>query len=571
MLKLLTIILMVVAGSLSALAAESDERWRVPDSALTVVVREVGSTGEMADASQWFLRRGGSADMPALKRFGEIAAFSEPAHLTPFRFHEMGKTVLEELRALSAEDVRSAIAAAEAASGGSPENLPSVAIRERNVVANYILHHLAALHLADQAAVSADRRPILLESALAYEAKAQGFLMDAFSPGHMRVPMGGILRWVHVANTEAAHSFYSHDGLFVVNSRGDFWQAFGDGVTQWYAPTWDHVMEACCVSLRELFFLYGYRRDSLQVPDTLERALGNPGAAAANWLAIEPGEFYYVRAMLPSLMLFPFPVSATWSVRTTETDSHGYRIRKQYPQIKDSGVEAGFHDTTLTGPSRELLYSWDALPPWMLPEAWLPGQYLGERKIRVLANSEKLALESILIKSDTVVTSVPYYQELDYPPSYAGIVTSWGAGGVRVSGSPAGMVTASVGYSPHWGFLPEALGKFHVSGAVEIQGSVNRSERMLVSGKVGFTLPLSLFGLGPDSPVWFLHGVRLEAGHTEGFKALGHYRGPVLCVGLESATKSLGFTYAGILLRPRLEVHYLQERVLTIAIELVII
>lgn len=571
MLKRTTAILMLAAGAQSALAVESDERWRVPDSALAVVVREVGSTGAMAEASLWFLRSAGFAEMPALKRFGEIAAFSAPAHLTPFRFHEVGKSVLEQLRSLGAEDVRSAIAAAQAALGGSPQNLPSLAVREKNVVANYLLHHLAALHLADMAAVSVDRSTALLESALAYEAKAQGFLVDAFSPGHMRVPMGGILRWVHVANTEAAHSFYGNDGLFVVNSRGELWQAFGDGVTQWYTPSWEHVFESCCVSLRELLFVYFYRTDSLRVPKTLAHALGNPGAAVGNWLAIEPGEFYYLRAMLPSLMLVPFPVSATWSVRTAEAVSHGLRVRRQYPQIKDGVNEAGFNDTTLTGPSTHLLYSWDALPPWMLPDAWLPRQYVGERSIRDLSRKDKWALESFLIKSDTVVTSVPYYQELDYPPSYAGVITSWGGGSVWVGGSPAGMVTASVGYSPHWGFLPEQLGKFHVSGALEIQGSLNRSDRMLVSGKVGFTLPLSLFDLGPDSPLWFIHGMRLEAGHTEGFKVLGHYRGPVLCVGLETATIPLGFTYAGILLRPRLEVHFLQERVSTLAIELVII
>lgn len=566
-----TVILLLAAGTQRVLATESDERWRVPDSALTVVVREVGSTGAVAEASLWFLRSAGFVDMPALERFGEIAAFSAPAHLTPFRFHEMGKSVLEQLGSLGAEDVRGAIAAAQAASGGSPQNLPSLAVREKNVVANYLLHHLAALHLADMAAGSVDRRAALLESALAYEAKAQGFLVDAFSTGHMRVPMTGILRWVHVANTEAAHSFYSHDGLFVVNSRGELWQAFGDGVTQWYTPSWEHVFQACCVSLRELFFVNFYRTDSLRVPKTLAHALGNPGAAVENWLAIEPGEFYYLRAMLPSLMLVPFPVSATWSVRTAEADSHGLRVRRQYPQIKDGVKEAGFHDTTLTGPSTQLLYSWDALPPWMLPDAWLPRQYVGERSIRDLSNREKWALDSFLIKSDTIVTSVPYYQELDYPPSYAGIITGWGGGSVRVSGSPAGMVTASVGYSPHWGFLPEQLGKFHVSGALEIQGSVNESDRLLLSGKVGFTLPLSLFNLGPESIARTIHGVRLEAGHTEGFKALAHYRGPVLSVGLETATIPLGFTYAGILLRPRLEVHYLQERVSTIALEVVII
>src|SRR5512143_36192 len=100
MLKRMATIFMLAVGAQSALAAESDERWRVPDSALAVVVREVGSTGAMAEASLWFLRIAGFGEMPALERFGEIAAFSAPAHLTPFRFHEMGKSVLEQLRSL---------------------------------------------------------------------------------------------------------------------------------------------------------------------------------------------------------------------------------------------------------------------------------------------------------------------------------------------------------------------------------------------------------------------------------------------------------------------------------------
>ncbi len=571
MLKRIAVIFLVAGGIQDVLAGESDERWRVPDSALAVIVREVDSTGGMAQASLWFLRSAGWQQMTALKRFGEIAAFSAPAHLTPFRFHEMGKTVLEELRALRSDEVQRAIDSAEAAAGGAPQHLPSVAVKEKNVVANYLLHHLAALHLAGQAASSVERRANLLESALAYEAKAQGFLVDAFSAGHMRVPMGGVLRWVHVANTEAAHNFYSSDGLYVVNSRGEVWQAFGDGVTQWYAPTWEHVFEACCVSLRELFFVYAYRADLLHVPVALSKALGKPGPASVSWLAIQPGDYYYVQAKMPTLMLVPFPVSATWSVRTQEKDGHGLRIRRQYPQIGDGVTEAGFYDTTLTGPATELLYSWDALPPWMLPDAWLPLQYVGDRRIRDLSAEEKRTVDSFLVKSDTVVTSVPYYQELDYPPSYAGIITSWGGGSLLVSGSPSGMVAASVGYSPHWGFLPEYLGKFHVSGALELQGSVNRSERMLMSGKVGFTLPLSVFGLGPESPLGKIHGIRLEMGHTEGMKALAHYRGPVLCAGLETAAIPLGFTYAGVLFRPRLEVHYLQERVWSLAVELVII
>ncbi len=571
MLTRTTIVFLLGVGAHSVLAADADERWRVPDSALAVVVREVDSTGGMAEASLWFLRSAGSPDMVALRRFGEIAAFSGPAHLSPFRFHEMGKSVLEQLRALRSDDVKRAIGAAQAAAGGSPENLPSVALKETNVLANYLLHHLAALHLADQAASSSDGRPALLESALAYEAKAEGFLVDAFSAGHMRVPMGGILRWLHVANTEAAHSFYGSDGLYVVNSRGDVWQAFGDGVTQWYTPSWEHVIEACCVSLRELFFLSAYRTDSLTVPARLAKAVGNPGPAVGSWLAIEAGEFFYTRAMLPALMLIPFPVSATWSVRTADTDQHGLRIRKQYPQIRDGETEAGFHDSTLTGPAAKMLYPWEALPSWMLPDAWLPRQYVGNQRVRDLPAGRKRTLASWLIKSDTLVTSVQYVQELDYPPSYAGVITSVGGGSLRVSGSPAGMVAGSVGYSPHWGFLPEYLGKFHVSGSVSLQGSLNRSEGMLLSGKVGFTLPVSLFGIDPDSPAGKIHGVRLEAGHTEGLSALLHYRGPMLCMGLETVTIPLGFTYAGVLFRPRVEVHYLQERVWTIAVELVII
>jgi len=506
-----------------------------------------------------------------MKRFGRIAACSSPAHLSPCRFHDVGKSVLEELRVLASEDIRRAVDAVMTAPVPSPQGLPTVALAEKNVVANYLLHHLVALRLADQAARAPDRRATLLGSGLEYEARAQGFLADGFSSGHMRVPMEGILRSLHTVNTKEAHDFYSSQGLFVVNSRGDVWQAFGDEVTQWYPMTWEHVLEACCISLRELFFVYALGTDSLNVPAPLVKALGNVGTEVRSWLALEPGEFYYLQAKLPTLMLIPFPVTATWSVRTDEMDQHGLRVRKHYPQIRDGRTGAGFSDSTLTGPSSDLLYSWDALPSWMLPDTWLPRQHAGEQKIKDASTDRKRTLASYLVKGDTDVASVRFVQEIDYPPSYAGLVTGVGGGALGVHGYSGGMISGSVGYSPHLGILPEPLGKFHFSGSASLEASLDHSDRMLVSGRVGMTLPLSLLGIRPESPAGKIHGVRLEVGHSEGLRTLRHYRGPVLSAGLETTTIPMGFMYDGIVIRPKVEVHYLQERIFTIVVELLII
>ena len=85
------------------------------------------------------------------------------------------------------------------------------------------------------------------------------------------------------------------------------------------------------------------------------------------------------------------------------------------------------------------------------------------------------------------------------------------------------------------------------------------------------TLPLSLLGIRPESPAGKIHGVRLEVGHSEGLRSLRDYRGPVLSAGLETTTIPMGFMYDGIVIRPKVEVHYLQERIFTIVVELLII
>jgi hypothetical protein len=84
------------------------------------------------------------------------------------------------------------------------------------------------------------------------------------------------------ANQEQAHAARSGAGAFVINGRGDAWQTFGDRLLGWYAPSAEHVLEACASSLRELFVVWLVSRGQA-LPDTLGKwweASGGPGALA---------------------------------------------------------------------------------------------------------------------------------------------------------------------------------------------------------------------------------------------------------------------------------------------------
>jgi hypothetical protein len=559
------ILLLLAVGMQATLSAQSEERWRIPDSALATVVHEVDAIAALPTAAHTFLQSAGSLKLVAMRRFGEIAAFSDPDTFSPCRFHYVGRSILEQLRRLGIDDIRKAVETATTGSSGSPVHLPSVFLRDENVVANYLLHHLVALHLAGLAGQVRDDRSSLLAAALEYEARALGFLVDAFSPGHMRVPSRDLLSVLHIVNTREAHDFYNSQGLYVINSRGEMWQAFGDNLVQWYAPSWRHVFEACCMSLREMIFVYVWQSKSNLVPGILLGALGVPsgedaiGARAVSWLTYESGDHYYVRAKMPTLLMIPFPVSATWSVRTMETDQHGMRIRRHYPQIEGEGMEAGFSDSTLTGPASKLLPTWDALPPWMLPDSWLPSRYLMGQKIRDLSVERRRALVTTLVANDTAVASVRFIQEVDYPASYTGPIVSIGGGVLWSGGDRLGSVAISAGYAPPWGLFPDLLAKLRISGTVSLGSSLDNFDKMLLSERIGITIPLLPFG------------IRFEGGYTEGLGSLLHSSGWVVGCGLEMAMIPLGFTYGGILVKPRFDVHYLPQRVSTAMVELVII
>jgi len=561
-----TVILLLLAVVAPALLrAQSEERWRVPDSALATVLREAQAAGVVPGEAFAFLRSAGSEKLVAMKKFGELAAFSEPDTFSPCRFHTIGAGIFEQLRSLEADDIRGAIDAAVAGSSNVAGNLPSIFLDDENVVANYLLHHLVALHLAERAGQVRDDPSPLLTAALECEARAHGFLVDAFSPGHMRVPSRDLLSVLHVVNTREAHNFYNSQGLFVIDSRGEMWQAFGDNLVQWYAPSWGHVFQACCISLREMLLAYMWRSGSGSIPVAFLGTLGmspgedDIGATVQSWLALKSGDYYYVQAKLPTLLTIPFPVSATWSVRTTEIDQHGMRVRKHYPQIGGERMGEGFADSTLTGPALELLPSWNAVPPWMLPDAWLPEQYLTVQKVRDLPVQARLALATTLIRTDTAVASVRFIQEVDFPASYTGPIVSIGGGALWAGGTRFGTVAVSAGYAPPWGLFPDLLTKMRISGAISLASSLDGFEKLLLSEKIGITIPLLSFC------------IRVEGGYTEGLRSLHPSSGWVVGCGLELAMIPLRFTYGGILVRPRFDVHYLPQRVSTVMIELVII
>lgn len=521
-------LLSALAGT--ATAWEKEEQRLVADSALAVVLVECGLAHD--DSLVFTFENGLSIRLGRKlwenKIFGEICESFSEEDISRSRFHERGRTISQQLQRLT----NSIIDAAWRERGGSDASgavvtgsWPAVRSAEQsnqNVVANYLLHHLIALRFAGIAGKQGREGKEALRRALIYEAMAQSYLTNAFSAGHLLVPLSDALSSFHPINNKQAHDFYGSEGVFVVNAAGEVWQTFGDKLLHWYAPTYTHVFDACKISLRELFLSYYVSVENGDVPECLSKWAQSVSIGASKeemvkaWMSAQDGEKYFSTSRMPTLLLLPMPTSATWSVRTELVDEHGIHQRKHYPQLREDGL----HDPDVEGIDIEFLYSQATVPTSMIPS--------------LLRNQSPQEL----IKSHPDYASVRYIQERNFPPSYAGLLVSVGGGIVFQGNGNRSGTSVGLGY----GLVDDLLVLNKLSLEAALMPSFNDARRLLIAPTLGVGVKLPTF-------LEWIEAGRLEGGYAWGLRAPFKSHGAKLAVGFESPTLPLGFTYAGVMVR----------------------
>lgn len=519
------VVVLIVLSASSAGAWDKEEHRLLADSAYHSVMRECGRA--LGDSPYAYLLEGGSGlTLPGLflsgPTFAGLSSLLTDDDLSQSRFHRRGRTVLEQLLPLTADRIAAVGRSADDSEIDFESWVRSRPLSEENVVSTYLIYHLTALHLAAQAGESQRSRAESFVDALALEAAAQGYLADAFAAGHILTPRHKTLAWMHRRNIIEVHNAYRNRGVFVVNSRGDAWQTFGDGLMLWYAPSYRKVLEAARCSLREVLAVW-YNRHGMTLPDTLSRWLqsvtdGRPvDETVSSWLTERDGEDYYAELQLPTLMLLPMPVAATWSYRTETTDEHGIRRHHSYPQLKNDGL----HDPDMIETDRDFLYARSAVPDWMVPP---PLRHADEDAARAL------------IRTDPDWASVLWTQDRHVPPSFKGCLVIVG-GQLSLQGSDhqfGGQL--GVGY----GLWDDLLLIKDVSAEVAVLSGAGASDRLLLAPSFGAGLPV---GFGP------VKALRLEGGVAVDLRSRYADAGGLIAAGFDSKTLGLGFTYAGVMLR----------------------
>jgi len=504
----------VVMSVVNGVAWEKEEHRLVADRALDALLTD------------WKLTLLGEA-FTQERTFGEVCAQFAGEDSSAARFHQRGKTILEQLKPLSA----SLIQKVGSLHGPTPpakafetaDGLPSTFSAEQadqNVIVNFLLHHLIALRFAKIAGEEKNGEP--LSRALVYEARAMSYLMDSFAAGHLLVPVGDALSGLHPVNNKEAYNYYRNEGVYVINSQGDVWQTFGNEILQWHDPTYRKILEACLTSLRELFLVYFVYDADEDIPESLKQ-WGESVASGLSleelvkdWTSTKEGIEYYVELKMPVLLLLPMPVAASWSLRTDEIDEHGIHKRHHYPQLRESG----FHDPDLEGIDREFLYPRAAVPDWMVPEL--------------------LALENPaeLIKSHPDVASVRFFQTRHFSPSQKGLFFWLGGGAVFKKRGIGFASQVGLGY----GLVDNLLLIHRASVELAFIPSFDEGKRKLLVPSLGFGLKL-------PSPARLWDSYRFEIGYAFGLRSPYKDNGSKIALGIEFPTIPLGFTYAGLTIR----------------------
>jgi len=473
------------------------------------------------------------------RSFEDLCAWSARKDRKLSRFHQRGHTVLQQLSVLSEKDLENKLHD----HFGKPESLvadsslPPIASAEsssKNVLYNYLVHHQIALHYAAYAGgVARDSNEALLR-ALSYEAMAHGYLGDAFSSCHLLLPDRNLFSLIHPFNTREVHEHYRYYGIYVINSRGEVWQTFGDGLLQWYQKTWEHVREACLCSLRELFLVYCNSSEESRCSEALndwcdkQVIEGNRAQIVNQWLQMMKGSDYYSILKMPTLLLLPMVVTATWSQWTEEIDAHGIHKRKNYLQLSDKG----YHDPDLHGIDQEFLYARVDVPEWMV--------------FSELEYNSPMDL----IREDPNVASVRYYQNRKVAPSYIGGLFIVGGGYLGYSSNLESTVSLGMGYA----FVDEIV-KFRklpdlrrISIEVTYQPTVGDKARKIISPYLAFQIYLPR-----------LLSLHIETGYAYGLESPYKQAGARAAFGVSSQTLNLGFIYIGATVRLMYQVLYLDE------------
>jgi len=464
------------------------------------------------------------------RTFGEMCAELAADDLARNRFHERGKTILEQLTPLTVERLAAARHRVMDATTDLSQLVQSQTLSSENVIIAFLLYHLIALRLADQAGQAGQDGLDRLAEALVMEAAAQGYLADAFSAGHILTPRHEPLASLQRRNIIEAHNFHRNRGVYVVNARGDAWQTFGDRLMHWYAPGYRAVLEAGRYSLRELLTVYCHHGG---LPDSLQSWLDGVDGdrpvdeIVSSWLSECVGVEYYTTVRMPTLMLLPMPVAATWSFRTQTRDEHGIRRLHHFPQLRDDG----FHDPDLVEADRNFLYPQSTVPDWMIPPPLRQPDSMDPRE---------------LIKEDADYASVLWTQNRHVPPSFKGCLIILG-GQLTFEGSRhryGGQL--GVGY----GLWDDLMLLKNVSAEVGVLTAAGESDRLMLIPSFGAGLPI---GFGP------IKAMRLEGGVATDLRSRYGDVGGMVAAGFDSKSLPLGFTYAGVTLRLKYQLLFLNR------------
>ena len=505
----------------TGLGWEKEEHRLLGDSVFASVMRQCAVN---SDDTAFYLGSGSNAfGVSKTTRegasFGDRVAQQAEDDLAGYRFHERGRTILDQLRSFTTDQL---------AEYRSSEPL---AFDTRNVVTAFLSCHLRAMRSIRSPADEGRDPAAAFDIALILEARAQGFLADAFAAGHVLSYNGGFLSSLQKRNRIEARNYHRDRGVFVINSRGDIWQTFGDGVLHWYAPSYRMVLEACRTSLKEMLVVwYASTGESLPAELTAWLASVSPGRtpdeAGTEWTAERSAVNLYEEVRLPSLMRLPMPVSATWSHRTGEKDESGIRRHHHYPQLR----EDGFHDPDLGNIEHNFLYPRSSVPGWMIPEP--------------LRRSRPTEPDS-LVKLDPDWASVRWIQERYAPPSYKGVLVQ--LGGQLTIGQNDTHTGGSIGLG--YGLWDDLLLVKNVSLALTYMPSMHQARHHLL---------VSSAGLGIDLPGnAFVRVLHLEGGLAVGIGEDFDDVGPVFAIGLDTRVIPLKFTYAGVTLRAKYQWLYL--------------